>query len=53
MIAIAEKYDAIAQTREIARHYAARARAALEPFAPSVARQALEYALDFVVTRVR
>jgi len=53
VIAIAEKYGSIEETRAIARDYAARARAALEPFPASEAREALDYALDFVVTRAK
>jgi octaprenyl-diphosphate synthase len=53
VIAIANKYDGIAETRKIAREYAARARAALATFAPSPAREALEFALEFVMSRDR
>jgi octaprenyl-diphosphate synthase len=49
--AIVTRYDTVNQTREIARDYAARARAALQPFPPSEAREALEMALDFVMDR--
>ena len=51
--AIVRKYDALDETRAIARDYAARARAALGPFPASAAREALEAALDFVLERDR
>ena len=51
--AIVRKYDALDETRAIARDYANRARAALEPFPASDAREALEQALDFVLERDR
>jgi octaprenyl-diphosphate synthase len=51
--AIVRRYGALDETRAIARDYAARARAALEPFAPSPAREALETTLDFVLERDR
>ena len=51
IIAIAQRYGTIDETREIARDYATRARLSLEPFPPSPAREALEMALDFVVDR--
>jgi octaprenyl-diphosphate synthase len=47
------KYGVLDETRAIARDYAARARAALEPFAPSHAKETLEWALDFVLERDR
>jgi len=50
---IVRKYDALEETQAIARDYASRARAALVPFAPSAARDALEMALDFVLERDR
>jgi len=53
IIEIVRKYDALEQTRAIARDYANRARTALEPFAASPARDALELALDFVLDRDR
>ncbi|HEV8657169.1 MAG TPA: polyprenyl synthetase family protein [Thermoanaerobaculia bacterium] len=53
IIDIVRKYGALEETREIARDYAQRARAALEPFAPSPAREALDLALDFVLERDR
>lgn len=53
VIAIANKHGGIAETRKIAREYAARARAALATFAPSPAREALEFALEFVMSRDR
>lgn len=53
LVAIANRYDAIEETRDIARDYAARAREALRPFASTASRQALEFALDFVLSRER
>ena len=53
ILAITRRYDTIEQTREIARDYANRARMALEPFAGSSAKEALEMALDFVMERDR
>jgi octaprenyl-diphosphate synthase len=53
MIEIVTKYDALDQTRAIARDYADRARAALRPFKQSAARETLETALDFVLERDR
>jgi octaprenyl-diphosphate synthase len=53
LLDIVHRYDALDETRAIARDYASRARAALEPFPPSPAREALEYALDFVLERDR
>ena len=53
IIEIVRKYDAIEKSRKIARDYAARARAALEPFPASPAREALETALEFVMERDR
>jgi octaprenyl-diphosphate synthase len=53
VIEVVRKYGALEQTREIARDYAARAKAALEPFADSTAREVLEVALDFVLERDR
>ncbi|HYM62236.1 MAG TPA: polyprenyl synthetase family protein [Thermoanaerobaculia bacterium] len=53
IIEIVGRYDAIERTREIAREYADRSRAALEPFPPSTARETLEIALDFVLERDR
>lgn len=51
ILAIANHYQTIDETREIARDYATRARLALEPFPESPAREALEVALDFVMER--
>ena len=51
VLAIVEKYDALEQSREIAREYAARAGAALMGLPDSPSRQALEFALDFVISR--
>lgn len=53
LVQIATRYDAIEETRDIARDYAARARRALHPFPEGSARQALEYALEFVLSRER
>jgi octaprenyl-diphosphate synthase len=53
MIELVSKYDALDETRAIARDYASRARAALEPFPDSPAREALDLALDFVLDRDR
>jgi octaprenyl-diphosphate synthase len=53
LVAIANRYDAIEETRDIAREYAARAREALSPFPATPSRQALEFALDFVLSRER
>jgi len=50
---IVRKYDALDETHAIARDYASRARTALEPFAASPAKEALELALDFVLDRDR
>ena len=53
VIEIVRKYGAIEESRKIARDYAARARASLEPFPDSPAREALDLALDFVLDRDR
>ncbi|HWW61277.1 MAG TPA: polyprenyl synthetase family protein, partial [Thermoanaerobaculia bacterium] len=53
IIEVVRKYDALEQTRAIARDYANRARAALKPFGDSPAKDALELALDFVLDRDR
>ncbi len=53
MLALVRKYETLDETRAIARDYANRARAALEPFDDSPAREALELALDFVLERDR
>jgi octaprenyl-diphosphate synthase len=53
IIEIVRKYGAIEETRQIARDYAQRARAALEQFPDSPAREALDLALDFVLDRDR
>jgi octaprenyl-diphosphate synthase len=50
---IVRRYDALDETRAIARDYASRARMALEPFADSPAKDALDQALDFVLERDR
>ncbi len=53
VIDIVEKYGALEKSREIARDYARRARASLEPFPESPAKEALDMALDFVLERDR
>jgi octaprenyl-diphosphate synthase len=53
VIAIVQKYDALDETREIARDYANRARASLAQFPASPAKETLEFALDFVMERER
>ncbi len=53
VIEIVQKYGALEKSRTIARDYAERARAALEPFPPSPAKEALDLALDFVLERDR
>ncbi len=53
VIGIVKRYEALEQCREIARDYANRARAALEPFPDSPSREVLEAALDFVLERDR
>ena len=53
MIELVTRYDALDETRAIARDYANRARAALEPFADSAAKEVLDVALDFVLERDR
>jgi octaprenyl-diphosphate synthase len=51
IVAIVHRYDTVEETREIAREYANKARAALAPFGDSPARETLEMALDFVMER--
>lgn len=53
LLEMVRKYDALDETRAIARDYASRAKTALEPFKESPAREALEQALDFVLERDR
>lgn len=53
LVEIANRYDAIEESRDIARDFAMRARESLRPFADSSAKQALEHALDFVLARAR
>src|SRR5206468_2199953 len=53
MIELVQKYDTLDETRAIARDYASRARAALDGFDGSPAREALELALEFVLERDR
>ena len=50
---IVQRYGTLAETREIARDYANRARSALAHFPESQARETLEVALDFVLDRDR
>ncbi|HEV7921566.1 MAG TPA: polyprenyl synthetase family protein [Thermoanaerobaculia bacterium] len=50
---IVRKYDALDETRAIARDYATRARTALDAFSSSSAKETLELALDFVLERDR
>ncbi|MCU1244465.1 MAG: ispB [Acidobacteria bacterium] len=50
---IVRKYDALDETRAIARDYANRARTALDACPPSPARETLDLALDFVLDRDR
>jgi len=51
VIALVKRFDVIEQTREIAREYADRARAALAGFPASSEKEALEAALEFVLNR--
>ena len=53
ILRIVNRYDALEKTRAIARDYARRARAGLEPFPNSPAREMLDLALDFVLERDR
>jgi octaprenyl-diphosphate synthase len=53
ILRLVQKYGTLEEVRAIARDYAARARAALLPFADSPAKEALEMALDFVLDRDR
>ena len=53
IVDVVTRYDALDETRAIARDYASRARVALEPFADSPAKEALDLALDFVLERDR
>lgn len=50
---IVNRYDTLDEARAIARDYAERARKSLEPFPASPAKDALEFALDFVMERDR
>ena len=47
-----DRFDGVDQTRDIAREYGDRARAALAKFPPSSEREALEAALEFVLIEV-
>jgi octaprenyl-diphosphate synthase len=51
--AIVRKYDALDETRAIARDYASRARTSLAAFPSSPAKETLELALEFVLERDR
>lgn len=51
VLEIVRKYDALEKTQAIARDYAARARAALIGLPQTQSREALEYVLDFVISR--
>ncbi len=53
IIDIVHHYDALDESRAIARDYAMRARTALEQFPDSPAKEALDLALDFVLERDR
>jgi geranylgeranyl pyrophosphate synthase len=53
VLALVHRYETLDETRAIARDYASRARAALEPFPESSAREALDLALEFVLERDR
>lgn len=53
MLELVNRYETLDQTRAIARDYASRARAALESFPDSAAKEALDMALDFVLERDR
>jgi octaprenyl-diphosphate synthase len=53
ILAIAQRYGGVEETRRIARDYIGRAQALLSTFEPSPAREALEFALEFVVARDR
>jgi octaprenyl-diphosphate synthase len=50
---IANRYDAVEETRGIARDYINRARRLLEQFPMSASRDALDFALDYVIGRDR
>ena len=51
VIELVNRFDGVDQTRDIAREYGDRARAALAKFPPSSEREALEAALEFVLHR--
>ncbi len=53
LMEIVHRYDTLDETRAYARDYARRARATLEPFPESPAKEALDVALDFVLERDR
>jgi octaprenyl-diphosphate synthase len=53
ILRIVNRYDALEKTRAMARDYARRARAGLEPFPDSPAKEMLDLALDFVLERDR
>lgn len=50
---IVRRYDCVARTMEIAREYSERALANLSEFPQSTAREALEYAIEYVLDRDR
>lgn len=53
VVGILERYDALERSRVIAGEYAERARTSLMRFKPSPARDGLEFAIDFVMSRNR
>lgn len=53
IVAIATRYEAVEETREIARDYIGRARDTLATFPSSASRDALNAALEFIVARER
>jgi octaprenyl-diphosphate synthase len=53
ILAIVERYGGLDETRSIAADYADRCRRVLAPYPESPAREALEFAVDFVVRRDR
>jgi len=51
ILAVVQRHGSVERTREIAREYAEKARAALSIFPDSPAKETLDYALDFVLDR--
>lgn len=51
ILGIVRRYDTVERTREFAREYGEAARRSLAQFGPSPARDALEFAIDFVLFR--